>query len=207
MSGPTPVSSNLSCRSGQVEETMSSYSGGRWAASCWATSVGALLFLGGCGGETPTDPALVRSGGLALASEAVPFHDHGVDLSFSGGFPCADAGIDVEATFDYHIIVDVSFFPQRNVFRIFPRDVVLTHTNVETGETVVQVGGFIEIYDNDAGTATFIERFKVRGSDGEILLKFAGRLVFDADGNLIFEAGQHPGFEPDFLTFVCTALS
>jgi hypothetical protein len=170
-------------------------------------SIGALLVLGGCGSETPTDPALVRSGGLALASDAVPFHDHGVDLSFSGGFPCSDVGIDIQAEFDYHIIVDVAFFPQRNVFRIFPREVVLTHTNLETGSTVVQTGGTIETFDFDNGTFTVIERFKVRGPDGEILLKFAGRLVFDADGNLIFEAGQHPGFEPDFLTFVCTALS
>ena len=72
---------------------------------------------------------------------------------------------------------------------------------------MVQTGGFIETTDFDDGTFTEIDRLKVRGPDGKIILKAAGRLVFDADGNLIFEAGQHPGFEPDFLTFICTALS
>jgi hypothetical protein len=170
-------------------------------------SVATLLVLGGCSGEAPTESATMTPGAPELKSASVPFHDHGVDLSFSGGFPCSNVGIDIQAEFDYHIIVDVAFFPQRNVFRIFPRDVVLTHTNLETGSTVVQTGGTIETTDFDDGTFTVIERYKVRGPDGEILLKFAGRLVFDADGNLIFEAGQHPGFELDFLTFICTALS
>jgi len=182
-------------------------SGGRWAASGWAISVATLLALSGCSGEAPTDLAPATPGAPELKSESVPFHDHGVDLSFAGVFPCANVGIDIQAEFDYHIIVDVAFFPQRNVFRVFPRDVVLTHTNLETGGTVVQTGGTIESFDFDDGTFTVIERFKVRDPDGKILLVAAGRLVFDADGNLIFEAGQHPGFEPDFLTYICTALS
>jgi hypothetical protein len=186
---------------------MSRFSGGgRWAASGWVMWVATLLVLGGCSREVPTDPAPTPPGGPELKSESVPFHDHGVDLSFSGMITCDAVGIDIQAEFDYHIIADVAFFPNREVFRLFFRDVELIHRNLETGSTVVQTRGNIEISDSDDGTFTTIEHFRVRGPDGKILLVFAGRLVF-ADGNLIFEAGQHPGFQPDFLTFICTALS
>jgi len=193
---------------------MSRYCSGRWAASCWATSVGALLVLGGCGSETPTDPALVRSGGLALASEAVPFHDHGVDLSFSGVIPCADFGIPIQAEFDYDITADVTFFPQREVFRIHFRQVVLAHRNLETGEAVIGHAAGNEVYDltggRDVGTALSITitglSFNYKDPDGGILIKNVGRLILDESG-VAFEAGQHPELEPDFITFICTALA
>jgi hypothetical protein len=169
--------------------------------------VALLVTTAGCGGEALMEPATSAPHAPELRSESVPFHDHGVDLSFSGVFPCADAGVDIQAAFDYHIIVDVTFFPKRNVFRLFGRDVVLTHTNLETGSTVVQKGGAIETTDFDAGTFTAIDKFRIKGPDGKIILKAAGRLVFDADGSLIFESGQHEGIGLDFLNFVCTALA
>jgi hypothetical protein len=169
-------------------------------------SVATLLVLGGCSGEAPTDPAPTSPGAPELKSESVPFHDHGVDISFSGVMPCADFGIDIQAEFDYTIIADVTFFPQRNVFRVFPRVLELVHRNLETGETVVGTGGAVETNDFDAGTLTVTGSIKYRGTDGRILLKEAGRLVFGPSG-VEFEAGQHPAFEPDFITFICTALS
>jgi hypothetical protein len=153
-------------------------------------------------------------GALELASDVVPFHDHGVDLSFSGQIPCADFGIPIQAEFDYDITADVTFFPQREVFRIHYRQVVLTHRNLETGETVISRNSNTETYDLTGGrdlsnplslTITGLP-FNYKGSDGGILIKNAGRLVFDESG-LVFEAGQHPELEPDFITFICTALS
>jgi hypothetical protein len=193
---------------------MSGFTSGRWAASGWAMSVAAmLLVLGGCSGDAPTDPELARSSGLALASEAVPFHDHGVDFSFSGVIPCADFGIPIEAEFDYDITADVTFFPEREIFRIHTRRVVLTHTNLETGATVVARGAGNETYDltggRDLGTALSLVitgATHYRGPNGGVLIQQAGRLVFGQSG-LVFEAGQHPAFEPDFITFICTALS
>jgi hypothetical protein len=136
---------------------MSRFSSGRSATNGWAISVATLLVLGGCSGEAPTDPATVTPGALAFASAAVPFHDHGVDLSFAGVIPCADFGIDIPAEFDYDITADVTFFPQREVFRIHFRQSVLTHRNLETGATVVGRGTSNEVYDltggRDVGTA------------------------------------------------------
>ena len=188
---------------------MSRYSGGRWAASCWATSVGALLFLGGCGSDTPTDPAAMPTGPLASVSDAVPFHDHGVDISFAGVIPCADFGIDIPAEFDYDITADVTFFPNRNVFRIHFRQVVLTHRNLDTGKTVTSRNSGSEVHDFTEGTITITGlQSNYKSSDGGgILIKEVGRLVIGESGEIVFEAGQHPEFEPDFITFMCTALS
>jgi hypothetical protein len=45
-----------------------------------------------------------------------------------------------------------------------------------------------------------------KGPDEKILIKQAGRLVLGPSGGE-FETGHHPEFEPDFITFICTALS
>lgn len=192
---------------------MSKFSSGRWAASGWAMSVAMLLVLGGCSDEAATDPGTVTSGVPAFSSAAVPFHDHGVDLSFAGVIPCADFGIPIQAEFDYDITADVTFFPQREIFRIHFWRVVLTHTNLGTGETVVGRGSTSETYDlaggRDIGTALSLVitgATHYGGPDGGVLIQQAGRLVFDQSG-LVFEAGQHPAFEPDFITFICAALS
>jgi hypothetical protein len=193
---------------------MSRLGSGHWAASGWAVSVATLLVLGGCRGEAPTAPAPVSSGAPTFASAAVPFHDHGVDLSFAGVIPCADFGIDIQAEFDYDITADVTFFPEREVFRIHFRQVVLTHRNLETGKTVTSRNANNEVYDltggRDIGTALSVTitglPFNYKDPNGGILIKNAGRLVFDESG-LAFEAGQHPELEPDFITFMCTALS
>ena len=34
----------------------------------------------------------------------------------------------------------------------------------------------------------------------------AGKLVFDAEGNVIFEAGPHQVLHGDFVTLICAAL-
>ena len=176
------------------------------ARARWRVLAGTFLILGGCG-EVPTDPPSSDTAAPELASASVPFHDHDVDLSFSGVIPCADFGIDVPAEFDYDITADVAFFPNRNVFRIHFRQVVLTHRNLETGETVTSRNANNEVSDFTEGTVTITGLpFNYKGSDGKILIKNAGRIVLGPSG-VEFEAGQHPELEPDFITFICTALS
>jgi hypothetical protein len=192
---------------------MSRFNSGFWATSHWAIPVATLLAVAGCSGEAPTDPAPTPRGAPQLASENVPFHAHGLDFGFSGVIPCGDVGIPIQATFDYDITADVTFFPQREIFRIHFRRVLLTHTNLETGATVLGRGSTSETYDltggRDIGTALSVVitgATHYTNPNGGILIQQAGRLVFDQTG-LVFEAGQHPAFEPDFITFICTALS
>jgi hypothetical protein len=203
---------------------MSRFSSGRWAASGWAMSVATLLVLGGCSGEAPTDPAPLTPGSPAFASAAVPIHDHGVDFSFAGEIPCADFGIAIQAEFDYDITVDVTAFPEveagefvgLRLVRFHFRQVVLTHRNLETGKAVTSRNASNEVYDlsgtgstdiSDAKTVTITGlSFNFKDPDGGILIKNVGRLIFGESG-VVFEAGQHPELEPDFITFMCTALS
>ena len=42
--------------------------------------------------------------------------------------------------------------------------------------------------------------------DGGTIIADVGRLVFDAEGNVIFEAGPHPALHGDFAA-LCAALS
>jgi hypothetical protein len=121
--------------------------------------------------------------------------------------PCDLVGIDIDATFDDHITVSTTEREGRLHFHIAE---VLTLRNVATGETVI--GRFagnqtLEISATDVleistGQNTF------KDAEGRIIHHGAGRVIFSqATGEVVFESGLHEGFEPDFLTFVCTELS
>jgi hypothetical protein len=61
--------------------------------------------------------------------------------------------------------------------------------------------------DPQAGTDTEVGLlFRVFLPGGGTAIADVGRLVFDAQGNLIFEAGPHPALHGDFAT-LCAALS
>jgi hypothetical protein len=176
------------------------------AATGWTSGFITVLVLSGCQSDGPTDP----SAGWdepTLAATSKPIHEHKADASFSGVIPCDLVGIDIEATFDDHITVSITERPGRLHFHIAE---VLTLRNVATGETVI--GRFsgnetLEITPTrilviDTGQNTF------KDAEGRIIGHGAGRVIFDqATEEILFEAGQHEGFEPDFLTFICTELS
>jgi hypothetical protein len=185
---------------------MSRLSSGRSAASALTSWFITVLVLVGCRAEGPTDPSVGLPVRPSLASESKPIHTH-EDLSFSGVVPCADVGIDIDATFDDHIVVSITERDERLHFHI--RE-VLTLRNVATGETVI--GRFsgnqtlkvspTDVLEISTGQNTF------KDAEGRIIHHGAGRVVFSqATGEVIFESGLHEGFEPDFLTFVCTQLS
>ena len=124
--------------------------------------------------------------------------------------PCSDVGIAIDATFEFQATDDITdFFGQPRVLRIH-EDFVLTLRNVATGETVINQGVSNLTFEvrPDGITMTETGSGKYRDAEGRIIFRIAGRRVFDqATGEVFFEAGQHPEFEPDFLTFVCTELS
>jgi hypothetical protein len=185
---------------------MSRFSSGARTVSAWTSCFITILVLVGCGADGPTDPS-AQSVGPNLAAASKPIHTHHEEFNFSGVIPCDLVGIDIDATFDDHITVSITEREGRLHFHIAE---VLTLRNVVTGETVI--GRFagnqtLQISPNDVleistGQNTF------KDAEGRIIHHGAGRVVFSqATGEVIFEAGQHEGFEPDFLTFVCTELS
>jgi len=82
-----------------------------------------------------------------------------------------------------------------------------TLTNQETGTSVSATQDLIVVEDLEAGTTTFVGvRFRVNFPGlGHVLLD-VGKIVFDADGNVIFEAGPHQVINEDFEAF-CEVLS
>jgi hypothetical protein len=177
------------------------------AATGWTSGFITVLVLSGCQSDGPTDP----SAGWdepTLAATSKPIHVHKADASFSGVIPCDLVGIDIEATFDDHITVSITEWPEERLH--FHIAEVLTLRNVATGETVI--GRFagnqtLEISPTDVleistGQNTF------KDAEGRIIHHGAGRVVFSqATGEVVFESGLHKGWEPDFLTAVCTELS
>jgi hypothetical protein len=180
---------------------------GARAGSAWASWFITVLVVGGCRADGPTDPSSVEVPVRpSLASESKPIHTR-EDLSFSGVVPCADVGIDIDATFDDHITVSITERPGRLHFHIAE---VLTLRNVATGETVI--GRFAgnqtlqisptDVLEISTGQNTF------KDAEGRIIHHGAGRVIFSqATGEVVFESGLHEGWEPDFLTAVCTELS
>jgi hypothetical protein len=176
------------------------------AVSVWTSGFITILVLGGCQSDGPTDPS-AGSSRANLAAASKPIHEHKAEATFSGVIPCDLVGIDIDATFDDHITVSITEREGRLHFHIAE---VLTLRNVVTGETVI--GRFsgnetLEITPTrilviDTGQNTF------KDAEGRIIHHGAGRVIFDqATDEILFEAGQHEGFEPDFLTAVCTELS
>jgi hypothetical protein len=185
---------------------MSGYSNGAWAASAWTSCFITVLALVGCGADMPNDPS-AWSDGPNLAAASKPIHTHHAELNFSGVIPCADVGVDIDATFDDHITVSITERDDRLHFHIAE---VLTLRNVVTGETVI--GRFTGNQTLDISPTRILEintgQNTFKDDEGRIIHHGAGRIIFDqATGEVLFEAGQHEQFEPDFLTFVCTELS
>lgn len=110
--------------------------------------------------------------------------------------------------FEGRITITTFFDSEGNPIRVqlhLPFDGILT--NQATGTSVSATQDLIVVEDLEAGTTTFVGvRFRVNFPGlGHVLLD-VGRVIFDADGNVIFEAGPHQVINEDFEAF-CEALS
>ena len=117
------------------------------------------------------------------------FHDEG---SFSFAGPCPN-GVTLVGTFTEDVRVTTFFDQAGNPVRLQIKvDAAGVVTNPETGESV----------ENPAHTTVFVDL--VEGTEAQVGLVFkatvpgvgvvfhdVGRVVFDAAGNLMFEAGPH----------------
>jgi hypothetical protein len=89
---------------------------------------------------------------------------------------------------------------------------VQVHGNIEgtfsaNGITLREIERGQLFIDLVEGTETNVGLvFRVFLPDGGTVIADVGRLVFDAEGNVIFEAGPHPALHGDFAA-LCAALS
>lgn len=74
------------------------------------------------------------------------------------------------------------------------------------GLVVNQVVHTVTVFDLTKGTEIDLGLVDlIFGSNGTLQME-VGRLIFDADGNVIFEAGPHPALHGDFSA-LCAALT
>ena len=131
----------------------------------------------------------------------IPHEDHFIDEGASAacGFPVQ---VDVSGVQTFQVLFDAAGNPVR----------IQIHRNLEgtfsaNGITLRQIErgqffhDFIEGTDIEVGLT-----FRVFLPGGGTVIADVGRLVFDAEGNLIFEAGSHPALHGDFAA-LCAALS
>jgi hypothetical protein len=151
--------------------------------------------------------ALAAALGPAPATAATPdtgrfvHEDHFIDegASKACGF---DVHVDVLGEVTYQVFFDAAGEATRVQF----------HSNVEgefsaNGITLPEIEraeGFLDLTTGEEREVGLL--FQVRLPRGGVVIADVGRLVFDGDGNLTFEAGPHPALEGDFAD-LCAALS
>jgi hypothetical protein len=118
------------------------------------------------------------------ASFLIPINDTG---------PFSFCAFPVEQHVEGTIKVTVHFDRAGNpTFEIATKPVMVTNTNLQTGESLSSPGAAMIKYSYQDGTTTtagLYYRFVVPGQ-GVIFIE-TGRIVSDATGNVIFEAGPH----------------
>lgn len=89
---------------------------------------------------------------------------------------------------------------------IFHLHLDTTLTNLDTGAMLLEQDRWAEIEDLEEGSFTVVGLpFRIRTPDGRFVIRDAGKVVFDEEGNIIFEGGPHPALHFGFD--LCQALS
>ena len=146
---------------------------------------------------------LAPTAALAIPPDTgrIPHEDHFIDEGASAacGFPVQ---VDVSGVQTFQILFDAAGNPirlqiHRNIEGTFSANRI-TLRQIERGQVFVDL---VEGTNTEVGLT-----FRVFLPGGGTVIADVGRLVFDAEGNLIFEAGSHPALHGDFAA-LCAALS
>jgi hypothetical protein len=154
-------------------------------------------------GMAATFAVLAPTGALATPPDTgrIPHDDHFIDEGASAacGFPVQ---VDVSGVQTFQILFDAAGNPirlqiHRNIEGTFSANGI-TLRQIERGQVFVDL---VEGTNTEVGLT-----FRVFLPGGGTVIADVGRLVFDAEGNLVFEAGSHPALHGDFAA-LCAALS
>jgi hypothetical protein len=146
---------------------------------------------------------LVPTAALATPPETfrIPHEDTFIDEGASAA--CSfDIVFEVNGIQTIQVLYDAAGNPIR----------VQVHGNIEgtvsaNGITLREIEHGQIFYNLTDGSQTLVGLvFRVFLPGGGTVIADVGRLVFDAEGNVIFEAGPHPALHGDF-TALCAALS
>jgi len=174
-------------------------------SGAWALA--GLLALPACSDREPAGPSTDRGESIALASAQKPVHDTFTE-TFSDQFECGSfTGLSSgELTERSTTFFDKAGDATRTQFHIVYR---ATITNLATEKTLTDnanYNGTIDLVTGAIEVNGLIYNVKDRANG--IRIKDIGRLVFDADFNITFEAGRHDvGGFGDATAQYCAALA
>lgn len=118
---------------------------------------------------------------------------------------CAGFDANIERTFTGR---ETAYFDQHgNVVRVqVLADMQGSVTNSVTGKTVSLRGHIQVIIDVRTGSTTFVGQVLMANAQGAgSVITDTGRVVFDSDGNIVFEAGPHDAIDSNGAVF-CSAV-
>ncbi len=174
-------------------------------SGAWALA--GLLALPACSDREPAGPSTDRGESIALASAQKPVHDTFTE-TFSDQFECGSfTGLSSgELTERSTTFFDKAGDATRTQFHIVYR---ATITNLATEKTLTDNANFNGTIDLVTGAIEVNGLiYNVKDRANGIRIKDIGRLVFDADFNITFEAGRHDvGGFGDATAQYCAALA
>ncbi len=149
-----------------------------------------MAFIGGCTDQDPSGPTAVPVESVAHGSARKPVHEAFTE-PFSDRFECGSftglsSGVFSERTTTFF---DKAGDPLRIVFHFRYR---ATITNLTTGKTLPDNADYNGVFDVTTETLEVNGRiYNLKDRENGIRIKDVGRIVFDADFNITFEAGRH----------------
>jgi hypothetical protein len=178
-----------------------------WRAYWSAAILAGLVTLTGCSDQGPTDPVASQGESRALAPASKPLRQT-FDFPFAFEFDCGSfTGLSSGRIFGHEtFFFDKDGNPLPFHFHV---QYQATITNTATGKTLADNSSYNGTLDLVTGVLEVNGRiYNVKDRENGIRIKDIGRIVFDAEGNIIFEAGRHDvdGFG-DPTALYCAALA
>ena len=172
-----------------------------------AALLATLSLLGGCESAVSTDPTVTTGDHPAFASARQPVRERTTETYANefdcGGFTGLSSG---EVTVQTTTFFDGAGTPIRSRFH-FKYDASIT--NLTTGKTLPDDAAYSGEIDLVTGTLVSNGKvYNVKDPENGFRLKDIGRIVFDGEGNVVFQAGRHDvdAFGDATLAY-CEALS
>lgn len=165
-----------------------------------------FIGLGGCADRNITDPAFLGNETLALASARKPERAP-INETYSFALDCGSFTGLAEGSITGHetVFFDREGNPSRLQAHLRYR---ATITNTATGKTLKDDSSYSFKVDFVTGVQEVNGRvYDVKDRETGFRIKDVGRLVFDAAGNITFEAGRHDVKFEDATPLYCRALA
>jgi hypothetical protein len=154
----------------------------QWLARSVISSAAVAAATLACAGQAHAAPATVVHG--VIVSPVQTFDDPDV---------CAASGFTVHAVEHETLLFNFRFDGDGQFAGGFAHHDISFDLSAN-GKTIYEADHYNNLFAPDGSSVATGNETHIRGADGKIVLLDAGRIVFDANGDPTFLAGQHPQF-------------